>query len=77
MRKILPFQILEKFPGFNEYISTSMIDLKISWIESDAVGISMGIIYINERKVGNKYHQLREELIEKLKRVKDPQIGKK
>ena len=54
-----------------------MIDLKIDWENSDAMAISMGPIYINERKVGTRYHQLREELIEKLGDVKDLQTGDK
>jgi predicted AlkP superfamily phosphohydrolase/phosphomutase len=77
MTRILPNSILEKFPGIYGSIGTNMIDQKIDWENSDAMAISMGPIYINEKKVGTRYHQLREELIEKIGENKDPRTGEK
>ena len=77
MRKIIPSSILEKFPGIYGSIPTNMIDQKIDWENSDAMALSQGPIYINEKKVGKRYHQLREELIEKLGDIKDPRTGEK
>lgn len=73
--KILPNAILTRIPGIYGSIPTGYIDLKIDWENSDAVALSQGPIYINDKRVGAGYEDLRDELISKLKDVKDPRNG--
>lgn len=71
---ILPDSLTRRWVGMMGNVPTQMLDLKIDWVNSLAVGLGQGPIYLNPEKVGD-YEGFRKKIIEELKKIRDPETG--
>ncbi|KXB02075.1 hypothetical protein AKJ44_01470 [candidate division MSBL1 archaeon SCGC-AAA261F17] len=69
---LIPNTLSDNWIGLMGDIPTSMIDLKINWQKSLAVGLGQGPIYLNTDKLGDDYKAFREKMIKDLKNLRDP-----
>jgi predicted AlkP superfamily phosphohydrolase/phosphomutase len=79
LKRLLPDFARKIIPSCGGIVGRDGKAEKILWDESIAVGSGQGPIYIlvNEHNDGPVYYSLRDEIIEKLKSLKEPFTGKK
>lgn len=79
VKRFIPDKIIQNMQGKprERLKDATAYEDRIDWNKSKAISTPQGPIYLINYQNAEEYEKLREELIEKLERLKDPDTGKK